>query len=152
MSKTFQLKIVNQERDLSLYQNHSTFHDGDSGLDLFIVEDVVIGAGETKLVDLGVQCQCQLNGNYFSYWLMPRSSICKTPLMMRNSMGLIDAGYLGNLKVPFYNTHPTESFTLQRGQRYVQLVNGDLSPISFQIVEEHRQTTRGSGGFGSTGL
>jgi dUTP pyrophosphatase len=69
---------------------------------------------------------------------------------MHNSIGLIDSGYLGNLKVPFHNTS-TEPFFVERGKRYVQLVNGDLSPVSFKLVEEHRDTTRGEGGFGSTG-
>lgn len=159
--KQFLIKVVEQA-NISLYQNHSTFHDGDSGLDLFTIEDVTIQPGETKLVDLGIQCQSRsfswcmfkwLKGefyDYHSYWLMPRSSISKTPLLMRNSMGLIDKGYLGNIKAPFYNTS-SEPFTLQKGQRYVQLVNSDLSNISFKLVDSHRSTSRGAGGFGSTG-
>jgi dUTP pyrophosphatase len=68
---------------------------------------------------------------------MPRSSISKTPLIMKNSVGLIDAGYLGNIKAPLYNTS-SEPFYITRGQRYVQLVNGDLSPVNMEIVTEHR--------------
>lgn len=160
-NKQFLIKVVD-ENNTDLYKNHSTFHEGDSGLDLFTIEDVTIQPGETKLVDLGIQCQSRsfswcmkdwLRGEFYqyhSYWLMPRSSISKTPLLMRNSMGLIDKGYLGNIKAPFYNTS-SEPYTLQKGQRYVQLVNCDLSNISLKLVTSHRETSRGSGGFGSTG-
>lgn len=159
--KQFLIKVVNQDSK-DFYESHSTFHEGDAGLDLFTVEDTMIPPGETKLIDLGIQCQSRsfswcvwkwMKGNfhkYHSYWLLPRSSISKTPLIMHNSLGLIDGGYLGNLKVPFYNTS-TEPFFIERGKRYVQLVHGDLSPVSFKLVEEHRATTRGEGGFGSTG-
>lgn len=161
LSKTFQLLIRSQETK-SLYQNHTTFHDGDAGLDLFITEDVAIPPHSTVLVDLGVQCQSRsfdwciwhwLKGafyRYHSYWLVPRSSIYKTPLIMQNSIGLIDRGYTGTLKVPLYNT--SEQFVkLQRGERYVQLVNGDLSSVHFTLVDSLRDTSRGAGGFGSTG-
>ena len=159
--KNFLIKVVS-DLNVNLYSNHTTFHDGDSGLDLFIIKDVIIQPGETVLVDTGIQCQNRsfnpcfwewfTSGfyKYNSYILMPRSSISKTPLMMRNSIGLIDSGYLGNLKAPLFNTSP-EPFYLKRGERYVQLVNSDLSPIYMTLVNEHRNTTRGAGGFGSTG-
>ena len=161
MCKKFLLKIVD-ECDKDLYETHNTYHKGDAGLDLFVVKDQTILPGQTVLVDMGVQCQSRsvdhcvwhwLRGNFYkyhSYLLMPRSSISKTPLIMKNSVGLIDAGYLGNIKAPLYNTS-SEPFYITRGQRYVQLVNGDLSPVNMEIVTEHRNTTRGAGGFGSTG-
>lgn len=162
MSKTFLVKVV-EEDNKDLYNNHETYHSGDAGLDLFVTKDQTILPGETLLVDLGVQCQNRsfdmcvwhwLRGNFYkyhSYLLVPRSSISKTPLIMRNSIGLIDAGYLGNIKAPLYNTS-SEPFYIKRGQRYVQLVNSDLSPILMKIVTEHRNTSRGGGGFGSTGV
>jgi len=160
-SKTFLIKAMN-ENDSFFYSNHSTFHKGDSGLDVFIVNDQVIGPKETVLIDLGIQCQSRSFDpciwhwfknefyKYHSYILMPRSSIAKTPLMMKNSFGLIDSGYLGSLKIAFYNTSD-EPFTLSRGERYAQLVNSNLDPIFMKLVDKHRNTTRGSGGFGSTG-
>lgn len=158
MSKIFLLKTDDKE----LYENHSTYHAGDAGLDLFIVNDQIIEPHETVLVDLGVQCQSRsvnkcvwawLTGKFYkyhSYLLMPRSSIYKTPLLMRNSIGLIDSGYLGNIKAPFYNTS-NEPFKLNRGDRYVQLVNSNLEPVKFSLVDQLRVTSRGQGGFGSTG-
>jgi dUTP pyrophosphatase len=140
-----------------MYSNHSTYHKGDSGLDLFIIEDITIEPGEMKLVGLGIQCQLQSNvwycpwkKNYHSYMMFPRSSICKSPLRLANSIGLIDGGYLGELKAALYNTSD-KSFNLKKGERYVQLVLPNLSEVSFEVVSELRDTSRGNQGFGSTG-
>lgn len=140
-----------------MYTNHSVFHKGDSGLDLFIVQDVIIQPGETKFVELGVHCQlqssvwyCPWKKNYCSYLMFPRSSISKTPLRLANSVGVCDAGYTGELKAPLFNTSD-KPFTLKKGERYVQLVAPNLQEINFEVVDSLRNTTRGSGGFGSTG-
>lgn len=161
MKKTFLIKVLD-DTDKNFYENHGTYHKGDSGLDLYIITDQIIQPGETKLINLGIQCQNQsfdpciwhwfTKGftKYHSYYLLPRSSISKTPLIMRNSIGLIDSSYLGPIMAPLYNTS-NEPFHLKRGERYVQLVNSDLSNIHLKCVENHRSTSRGSGGFGSTG-
>ncbi len=157
--KSFCLHIEKEE-DLVMYQKHSSYHNGDAGLDLFITSDTIFQPGETLLVDLGVRCQSRsfslaelFKGKiykYHSYLLMPRSSISKTPLIMRNSIGLIDKGYTGTLKASLYNTSE-KPFLVRRGERYLQLVNGDLSPVHMEIVKTLRTTSRGDGGFGSTG-
>jgi dUTP pyrophosphatase len=153
----FFIKAINDEVK-DMYNKHGTFHDKDSGLDLFTIKDITIKEGETKLVDLGVQCQLQdikktfftRKVTYHSYLMFPRSSISKTPLRLANSVGLIDSGYTGTLKMAIHNTGDTP-FTLKKGERYVQLARADLGPISFKLVEDlGRTTTRGGGGFGST--
>jgi len=156
--KTFLIEVIDPQ-DSELYEDHSSYHAGDSGLDLFVTEDTMIGPGETKLIGTGIKCQSRSNWSlcpwtcfrhkYHSYFLFPRSSISKTPLMLRNSIGLIDSGYTGEIKAPLYNTS-SNPFYLKRGERYVQLVNADLSSVSFQLVQSQRDTTRGQGGFGST--
>jgi dUTP pyrophosphatase len=146
----------------SLYLNHSTYNPGDSGLDLFIINDAVIKPKETKLIDLGIACQlkslefCFWNWTknksiwkYHSYMLFPRSSISKSPLQLANSIGLVDSSYVGNIKAALYNNSDSE-FKLNRGERYVQLVRPDLGSVSFELVDYLRNTQRGSGGFGST--
>lgn len=139
-----------------MYNNHSTFHEGDSGLDVFITEDTVIYPGETKLVPLGIRCQlvsnpwyCPWKKNYHSYLMFPRSSIYKTSLRLANSVGLCDAGYVGELKAPLHNTGLME-VRLKKGERYVQLVAPNLKEVQFEIVNTLRKTSRGEGGFGST--
>lgn len=143
----------------TLYKNLSTFNEGDSGFDLFTIEDVVINPGETKIVGMGVKCQlqspkwyCKWAKQYHSYNLYARSSISKTPLLLANGIGLIDAGYTGEIKAPFHNTG-LNPFTLQKGVRYVQLARADLGKINVEfkpVSGNLRDTERGSNGFGST--
>ena len=158
--KTFLIKVVNK-KNVGLYKSHGQYNKGDAGLDLYTIDDIKIEANETKLVDLGIKCQCRsfcfnpikwLRGyfyNYHSYYMIPRSSISKTPLMMKNSIGLIDKGYSGNIKVALINMS-NHQYTISSGVRLVQLVNADLSSPKFKLVSKLRNTERGEGGFGST--
>ena len=78
----------------SLYINHGTFHDGDAGLDLFVIHEQTIDPGETVKIHLQIACENEEN---LPYLLLPRSSISKTPLRLSNSIGLIDPGYRGEI-------------------------------------------------------
>ena len=130
------------------YQNHGHFHDGDAGLDLYVLENINFEPGETKAIKLGISCEPEEG---IAYYLFPRSSISKTPLRMANSIGLIDGGYRGEIMAVCDNIK-TEPYTAIKGQRLFQLVAANCSPIHYELVEELEMTTRGSGGFGSTGL
>ena len=82
--KRVQLVVNNDVRNY--YQNHSTFHEGDCGLDLFFVEETNIGPHETKLISLEIKCESlNSDGSPVSYYLYPRSSISKTPLKSESS-------------------------------------------------------------------
>tara|TARA_Y100001970_G_scaffold115107_1_gene143471 strand:- start:81 stop:518 length:438 start_codon:yes stop_codon:yes gene_type:complete len=140
------IKTLNETAN-ELYQNHGHFHDGDAGLDLYILEDASFSPGETKLIKLGISCEPEDGKAYF---LLPRSSISKTPLRLANSIGLIDGGYRGEIMAPCDNIKDFE-YQIERGQRLFQLVAADCSPISYKIVDNLSDTTRGDGGFGSTG-
>ena len=131
----------------TLYENHGHFHDGDAGLDLYVLEEQVFSPGETKLIKLGVSCEPEDGKAYF---LLARSSISKTPLRLANSIGLIDGGYRGEIMAPCDNIKDFE-YTVEKGQRLFQLVAADCSAISYTIEEELSDTSRGAGGFGSTG-
>jgi len=144
------LKILPENQEVrDLYSNHSTYHEGDSGLDLFFPSDVVIGPNETKIIDLKIKCEAINLGINVSYYLYPRSSISKTPLRMANSVGIIDAGYRGSIMVAVDN-RSQESYTIEAGQRLFQICSPVLAPISFELVNALSDTSRGEGGFGST--
>jgi dUTP pyrophosphatase len=135
-----------------LYQNHTTYHEGDSGLDVFFVEDVNIAPKETKLISLDIKCEAFTDkdkSQNISYYLYPRSSIYKTPLRMANSVGIIDAGYRGTLMVALDNISDT-NYRIEAGQRLFQLCSPILAPISFELTDNLTETSRGEGGFGST--
>ncbi len=129
------------------YEHHGHFHDGDAGIDLFVVDKQTIKAGETAFIHLQIACE---NSENKPYLLMPRSSIAKTPLRLSNSIGLIDGGYRGEIIASVDNIK-NEDFTVDFGQRLFQIVAMDGSPIHIEIVDELTETSRGTGGFGSTG-
>tara|TARA_B100000614_G_C14411081_1_gene437865 strand:+ start:291 stop:728 length:438 start_codon:yes stop_codon:yes gene_type:complete len=140
------IKILN-EKARSFYENHGHFHDGDAGLDLYVLEDIEFAPGETKLIKLGISCQPE---NGIGYFLMPRSSISKTSLRMSNSVGLIDGGYRGEIMACCDNIK-TEKYFVKKGERLFQLVAANCSEIHFEIKDELDESTRGKDGFGSTG-
>ncbi|MBD23836.1 MAG: hypothetical protein CMG46_02360 [Candidatus Marinimicrobia bacterium] len=161
---------TNNEYLIDKYKNHGTYHEGDSGLDLFIPYDVVIKPGETVKVDLGIQCEAiglrllppksaqireMCNPSHadevnVSYYLYPRSSIVKTPLRLSNSVGIIDAGYRGNI-IAYVDNIKNEVYTIHKGDRLFQICASNLEPITYQLVDKLTNTTREGGGFGSTG-
>ena len=130
-----------------MYENHGHFHEGDAGLDLYIVSKQIIEPNESTLIHLGISCE---NLENKPYMLMPRSSIAKTPLRLSNSIGLIDAGYRGEIMAAVDNIKNIPH-TLEVGQRLFQLVGMDGSEINFELVENLSTSSRGNGGFGSTG-
>ena len=129
------------------YKNHGHFHEGDAGLDLYVLENIHFEAGETKAIKLGISCEPE-DGT--AYYLFPRSSISKTPLRMANSIGLIDGGYRGEI-IAVCDNIKTDAYTVEKGQRLFQLVATDSSAITYELVKSLEMTTRGMGGFGSTG-
>ena len=110
-----------------LYENHGHFHDGDAGLDLFVIDSLTVEPGETAIIKSYIACE-NTQGN--SYFLMPRSSISNTPLRQCNSVGLIDGSYRGEIMAAVDNVK-NEPYTVESGQRLFQLVamDGSLSLI-----------------------
>jgi hypothetical protein len=154
----------------------------DSGVDIPTPEEVTIpGGGAAVKINLGVRALCVqrrndaepivdiLRDNHYpsdidspylsAFRLAPRSSICKTPLMMANSEGIIDVGYRGPLVAAVRNLS-AEPYTIPKGLALFQVVAPDLSPPSLEMIHvDHPKyshyfggaTARGEGGFGSTG-
>jgi dUTP pyrophosphatase len=148
------LKPVNDELS-SIYQNHSTYHEGDSGLDLFVTQRITVPANSLSFkIDLGISCEAfvdKTKQQNISYYLYPRSSMgAKTPLRLSNSVGIIDAGYRGNIMAIVDNLS-SEEFVIEENTRLFQLCSPILGPISFEVVNNLSETSRGSGGLGSTG-
>jgi dUTP pyrophosphatase len=140
------IKALN-EAAKEVYADHGHFHEGDAGLDLYVLEEMTIEPGDTKAIKFGISCEPEDGRAYF---LIPRSSISKTPLRMANSIGLIDGGYRGELMAMVDNIK-ADAYTVEKGQRLFQVVACDCSPIFYDLVDELSDTTRGAGGFGSTG-
>ena len=140
------IKILN-DKARSYYEKHGHFHQGDAGLDLYVLEDIDFAPGETKLIKLGISCQPE---DGVAYFLMPRSSISKTSLRMSNSVGLIDGGYRGEIMACCDNIK-SDKYSVKKGERLFQLVAANCSEIRYEIKDELDGSSRGEGGFGSTG-
>lgn len=125
-----------------------------SGFDLLLPEEYSLSAGTVKIdhmvkAVLFADCSGEYVPNPFCLYV--RSSIYKTPLRLSNNVGIIDQGYRGNLASVFDVSEPV---VLKRGQRLIQVCAPDLMPFRVEIVQEERlgYTSRGEGGFGSTGV
>ena len=125
---------------------------GDAGLDLYCPGNLEILPGETKCIDFKIQCEglSDNDARNVCYYLYPRSSISKTPFRLANSVGIIDAGYRGNLMAMVDNISK-EVQTIQKGMRLFQICGRYLEPIHLELVEELSESERGNDGFGSTG-
>ena len=137
----------------------------DSGFDLFVPENAIFDKEmEAKYVDMKlktemVYCDVATDQIYpAGYYLYPRSSLSKTPLIMANHVGIIDAGYRGSVIGAFKWAPPPSSgrshYAVEEGTRLVQICHPSLCPIYIQVVTEAElsSTERGVGGFGSTGV
>jgi dUTP pyrophosphatase len=81
--------------------------------------------------------------------IYPRSSISKTSCFLRNSVGVIDSGYRGEIMIKFHCYTNFKVYDV--GDRVAQLIIMPYPQVEFEEVEELSNTDRGTGGFGSTG-
>lgn len=123
-------------------------HPFDAGADLRASEGVFIGSGRFAKVSTGVRVSIPEGCVGL---LAARSSLCARGLLMANGVGVIDAGFTGEIKVPLYNAGNTPSNVLA-GERIAQLVILSCELPTFRRVDELEETERGEGGFGSTGV
>jgi len=153
----YTLSIYTPNAELrALYQERKNFST-DAGVDLYIPHEVCIDGYQTALVDLEIKCKLEdAAGVEHGYLLYSRSSIVKTPLLLANGVGVVDIGYRNTVKAALRNVAfdgSNASYTIAKHSRLVQIVAADMKPITVKIVEEDFETTsRGLGGFGSTGV
>jgi dUTP pyrophosphatase len=125
-------------------------HPGDAGLDLRAAIDVEVGPGERAMVPTGVAVAIP-EGH--AGLVLPRSGLAsRHGLTLANAPGLIDAGYRGELTCALVNLDRMEAEKVLRGDRIAQLVIVAIPPIRPGWVEELPVSSRGEGGFGSTGV
>lgn len=150
------LSILPNENVKSFYENGVKNHNRENaGFDLYCPQDISIPANSIGEINHEIKCEViwnRIEDDNVAYLLMPRSSISNTPLMMCNSVGLIDAGYRGYIIAKVRN-FSNEAFEIKRGTRLFQLVpiNSGFGWDSVNMVETLSSSNRGEGGFGSTG-
>jgi dUTP pyrophosphatase len=123
--------------------------DGDAGLDLYAAESVTLTPGARAAVGTGIAVAIPPGCAGF---VLPRSGLAlRQGLSLVNTPGLIDAGYRGEIRVILINHDPQATVTVARGDRIAQLVIQRIESADWVEVDKLPSTSRGSGGFGSTG-
>ncbi len=123
-------------------------HPGDAGLDLFACEDGVLGPGESRIVKTGISIELPPDTEA---QVRPRSGLAaKHQITVLNTPGTIDEGYRGEVGVILIN-HGTKPFAILNGMKVAQMVVKPVIRVTVEEVAELSDTSRGEGGFGSTG-
>lgn len=142
--------------------------EGDSGMDVYALEDYDIGPGETVLIPTGIQVSIPKG---YEIQVRNKSGMAhKTKLRVANAVGTIDRGYLDEIGVLIENIEPKikdieiedekvksieygKSYLIEKGKRFAQLV---IVPVGQMFLNEVSEFSKGDtdrgGGFGSTGL
>ena len=124
-------------------------HPGDAGADLHARENVLLPPGGRALVPTGVALALPAGHAGF---VQPRSGLAlRHGITVVNTPGLIDCGYRDEIKVILLNTDRETAYQVTRGDRIAQLVVQRVEEAFFAEVEALPSTSRGGGGFGSTG-
>jgi len=125
-------------------------HDGDAGLDLSSRIDLVLAPGERAMVPTGIAVA--IPPGYAGLVLIRSGLAARHGIQCVNSPGLIDSGYRGEIAVIMLNTDKRDSFVVSRGDRIAQLVFQRVEEVALVKVDQLDRTSRGEGGFGSTGI
>jgi dUTP pyrophosphatase len=123
-------------------------HPGDAGMDLCSIEDKILKPSESALIKTGLSVELPPNTEA---QVRPRSGLAyKNAVTVLNSPGTIDEGYRGEIGVILIN-HGKDDFHIQKGMRIAQMVIKPILEVTIEEITELSGTTRGEGGFGSTG-
>lgn len=141
-----ELKILNE----SCYPEYAT--PGSAGIDLKAASlppnGVTIYPVQQILIGTGISMHIKDPG--YAGMIIPRSSMGKKGIVLGNLVGLIDSDYQGEIKVLLWN-RGDDIVEIDYMDRIAQLVIVPIVQAQFEIVEEFKQSQRGTGGFGSTG-
>lgn len=145
MKKTIEFKKLNPDAIIPDYA-----HAGDAGMDLYSVQDDIIEPLTWKLIPTGLACKLPegTEGQVRS-----KSGIAlKNGVFVLNTPGTVDENYRGEIGVILYNLNTKEPFVIKKGQKIAQYVINKIEYVKTVEVKELDTTSRGEGGFGSTGL
>ena len=143
-----QVKIIDERMRSQLPQYATS---GSAGLDLRACLDqaIDIAPGQTVLVPTGIAIY--INDPQYCAMILPRSGLGhKHGIVLGNLIGLIDSDYQGQLMISTWN-RGASNFKLEPMERLAQLVLVPVLQIEWSIVDEFESSSRGEGGFGSTG-
>jgi len=134
------VKKIHRDAKLPVYQ-----HKGDAGMDVFSCVDCVLDVGETKPVPSGIKLAVPEG---FVGLIWDKSGISLKGV--HRLAGVVDSGYRGEVRVVMANLGK-EPFIIEKGMKIAQLLSQSVETVDVIETEELEDTSRGEGGFGSTG-
>ena len=129
----------------------------DSGFNIPMLQNIIPQYKSMHTFNLGIRVAAVYNNIPVPCLLLPRSSLAKTPFRMANTLGLIDAGYRGEVKAMVDVLDSHDEITINHGTRYFQVCQYNFLPWDQIIIVDSLEAlprppdNRGEGGFGSTG-
>lgn len=121
-------------------------HEGDAGMDLFSFENIIIKAGERRLIKTGLSLEFP-KGYVALVW--DKSGLAANK-GITTLAGVIEYTYRGEYKIALLNTSK-EDYIITKGDKIAQLLIQPVMTAEVQEVSELSETSRGEEGFGSTG-
>jgi dUTP pyrophosphatase len=146
MRINIELKLLSDSAIIPTYA-----HEGDSGFDLVanISHDIVLTKGHRYCVPTGLAVAVPVG---YELQVRSRSGLAlKNGVAVLNSPGTVDAGYRGEVGVILIN-HGDDDFVIKNGMKIAQGVIAPVMRAEFVVVSELSDTSRGAGGYGSTGV
>lgn len=155
---TIQFKRVNPDAPIP-----TKAHPSDAAYDLCAMEDVTLRPGEWKMVGSGIACAIPEG---FCGMVYPRSGMGCKGLVLKNTVGIIDSHYRGEIKLTLFNNNPKawgggygtykaneeNTIHVHKGDRVAQMRIEMVPDTTLVEVDELDFTDRGEGGFGSSGV
>ena len=140
--------MVNFKKLNSLAVTPSYAKNGDAGLDF--TASRIINEDDVQIV-YGTDIAIEIPYGYVGL-MFPRSSIRNTNLLLKNSVGIIDSGYRGELMITFEKTKGLSSIKYNVGDRVSQMIVLPYPIVKLVEQETLSTTERGENGHGSTGI
>jgi len=141
-----EIRIVN--KSCNPLPSYETIHSAGMDLRASLTDAVVIGPMKRALIPTGIFMEIPEG---YEAQIRPRSGLAlKYGITVLNSPGTIDSDYRGEVKVVLINLGE-EKFEVKNGDRIAQIIISKHEKINWKMAEELNETTRGEGGYGSTG-
>ncbi|MDA8131158.1 MAG: dUTP diphosphatase [Elusimicrobia bacterium] len=124
-------------------------HHGDAGVDLYSTIDRTLNPGERALIPTGLKMAIPEG---YEGQVRPKSGLAlKHGITVLNTPGTVDAPYRGEVGIILINLDPRTPYEIKKGEKVAQMVFAKVKHAEFVEAPELTATTRGEGGFGSTG-
>ncbi|OGZ04432.1 MAG: deoxyuridine 5'-triphosphate nucleotidohydrolase [Candidatus Lloydbacteria bacterium RIFCSPHIGHO2_01_FULL_41_20] len=137
------LKLKKLKSDAKL---PSYAHPGDAGMDIYSCEERTLLPQEQALISTGIAMEIP-DGYVGLVW---DKSGLSTKHGLKTLAGVIDAGYRGEISIAMANVG-NDSYTFKKGEKIAQMLIQKVEHAEFWEVDKLSETSRGTGGFGSTG-